>query len=256
MSGVLFLTAALLSATAYDQTFERAVAAYESGDYTQSIELCEQLVAEGVWAPEVFHNLGSAYHRAGHNGAAIANFERALQRDPELEPARVSLAYLLNTSEIAADTRTIPNPGSVGALVTALSRTQTLYSFAVLWCVFWILLFVRLWRPLPYLRGLLVFIAAGAFLMGFAAWRWDHPATHAVAVQPDVRALRVADAKDKEHFTLAEGERVSVERVRDNWIRVKNAQGQLGWVYAESLALVAPPYPRTYVLAQPQEGTL
>ena len=66
-------TLALLAATAFDQTFDAATAAYTEGDFESAAHLFEQLIGEGIEDPAVFCSAGNAYYLMGRVGAAVAN---------------------------------------------------------------------------------------------------------------------------------------------------------------------------------------
>lgn len=264
--GILTL-AVLLAADPYAEAFETANAAYLAEDYAAAARAYEDLVAEGVEAPAVFFNLGNAYYKQGRLGLAIANYERALRMAPGMEEARENLDMAVRQT-----------PGKLAKPMPPLwehnllfwhydlSYRATWWLAAGSWCVFWLLLALRAWRPLPYLRAALAaaVVLTGAF--AWSAWAKARAAPLAVAVDESV-PLRYGPDENEEVIVysprpgaqgvpaeLRVGDRVRVERRGAGWARVNTADGRRGWAPEEALAFVSPPYRRPPAMQQPGAG--
>lgn len=251
MTSVVVAAWALLGATAYNATFDRAVAAYERGDYAASIEAFEQLVAENIVSPEVFFNLGNAYRKSGRLGAAIANYERALYLDPAFESAAVNLSQCRQLTKGQFEQTALPSWDSRMRFLDGVTPSVAGALAILSWFLFWTLLGVRMVFPLKYLRrvaGLALLVTA---MLGSAAWVKAHPPLLGI-VQVDGATARVATAENAEaRFTLNEGDRVLVERREAGWARVRTSDGGRGWIPESALALVGPPYERPEPTLEP-----
>jgi hypothetical protein len=248
MITTLMTAAILLSAGFLDETFQKAADAYEHDDYATSVQLYEQLVAEGVVSPVVFHNLGNAYYRLGMVGPAIANYERALQLDPGMQNARHNLDQCVHQTEMRME-RPLPPVWEQSLLFWHYGLPRRVTSGVALgcWVLFWALLALRQFRPSRYLRlaAALSFILAIAF--GVSAWNKAHPALLAVASRPVVPVYHGTSADEVVRFQLHEGDRVTVNRREQGWTRVATADGEWGWTPDEGLTFVGPPYERASV---------
>src|SRR5207302_5004375 len=140
-----------------------------SGDLARAIASYEALVAEGVTSAELETNLGAAYLRQGRRGQAALHFERALFLDPGDDDARADLLEVRrgNVDKLEGEseeggTETLarihaPLPGGTAA--------SLLVAF---WCIAWVLLGLRLYRPeLPWM-GLASGIAFAIALLAAA----------------------------------------------------------------------------------------
>jgi len=233
----------LLGANVYTDVFEEGVQAYEAGEYGRAAQSYEQLVGEGVEDPAVFYNLGNAYYRSGDIGAAIANYERALQLAPRFENVRENL------DKAVGDTRQrlskpLPSDWEQSLLFWhyGMKRSTTGRIAVMVWCVFWCVLALRQWRPMRYTRraALLMGVLAAAF--GASAWAKAHPVALAVAHAESV-AVRYGTHDDETvRFELHAGDRVTVDRRQGGWARVVTVDGERGWAHEEALMLVGPPY--------------
>jgi hypothetical protein len=109
---------------------------YAGGNYEKSIEIYEQLVAQGVNDSVVYYNLGNAYYGFGDVGRAVANLNRAAQlapRDPdiksnlELARSQISEPFIEN------------DPGFIGILSRITDRWLSVNEAAIVALAFWFL---------------------------------------------------------------------------------------------------------------------
>ncbi len=241
MSYVFYIPLVLLFSV-YDATFEQGNEAYQQGDYTQAIQSYEQLIYSGVAEPEVFYNLATAYYREGRVGAAVVNYERALYLQPEFGAARDNLGRVLRDTE-----RNLPRPVTSSFMQnmvwnSKLSSRSLLIVTSISWIAFWSLLFLRLWRPLPYLRLVAAVFLFVAVVNGTAAYGRVQPSPLAVAIEERVPARFGTSDSEQVRFELYEGDRVLIDRIEGDWIRVVTASGERGWVRFSQLLEVGPPF--------------
>lgn len=244
------LAVALVTVTAsqaFQDTFSRAQAAYADERYADSARAYEQLIAEQVHDPVIFYNLGNAYFRLDEPGLAIANYERALLLAPGMSEARGNLARALRTS--GSQVTRPPTPEWEQALFfwhaslpPVVSRTLAL----TLWIAFWLLLAARMWRPFAYGRTLIALAFAGVLLTTGSAWLKSNPVPLAVVLDSSVSVHHGTNEEDGVRFELRQGDRVVLEEVRGDWVRVQAPVGDgrtdRGWTPRAGLALVGPPF--------------
>lgn len=239
----LLLLSLLLGADAFQETWSKANAAYETQDYTGAIQGYEQLVASSVEDPEVFYNLGNAYFHAGNMGAAIANYERALRLEPRMEPARLNLEQAIRQTERHL-ARPLPPDWQQALLFwdASFSPGTVWWIAALSWCLFWLLLGIRQWRRVRFLRSAAAVFCLLALLFSISAWVKYHPPVYAVAVQQRVPVRFGTTETEAVHFELLAGDRVLVDQVQDKWVRVATVSGERGWAPRSGIILVGPPY--------------
>ncbi len=233
----------VLGANAYQDTFANANAAYTAGDYAKAIQLYEQLVSESVVDPAVFYDLGNAYYRAGRIGPAIANYERALQLNPNYDHARENLAKAVQDTPHHLS-RPAPPDWEQSLLFWHynLSQSATYLLALASWCAFWVLLGIRQWRPLRFTRRAAVAAFVLAMAFGFSAWDKAHPQLLAVACDNVVPVHYGTNENETVRFELNVGDRVLVDKRIGGWSRVETKDGERGWAQDKGLVFVGPPY--------------
>ena len=243
MAPLFSILLTVVAAGVPEAVFAQANAAYGDGAHLEAATLYEQLISDGVHDPVVFYNLGNAYFNAGHLGAAVANYERALHLDPALERARANLEYALSTGaqQLA---RPLPPWWEQTVLFwhTPFSPRFSATAALASWLGFWVLLCVRQVRPYAYSRFLLTCVAVMALAFGASAWAKYHPPALAVACREQIPVYYAARPGNAVAFELLEGDRVRVEERQGDWLRIATADGRRGWAEANAMAVVGPPY--------------
>ncbi len=233
----------LAAGSAFDDSFQFGVEAFESQDYRESIRIFEQLIGQGVVEPAVFYNLGNAYYRSGLLGPAIANYERALHLNPRMEDAAENLSRCLNETERHL-MKPRPSDWEQSLLFWHYNfSTRTTYVIlGVLWVLIWILLAVRQFRKFPYLRRSAATVAVLTAAFGSSLWVKSNPSALAVASLERVPVHYGTSETETVHFELYEGDRVLIGARYNGWVRVETAEGERGWAKEDTLTFVGPPY--------------
>jgi HEPN domain-containing protein len=254
MANMLMCLMLASGAGVYNEEFARAAKAYEAGDYAAAIGAYEQMVGESVAHEALFYNLGNAYYRSGRLGAAIANYERALELDPGFDNARENLEKAVrDTRQHLA--RPLPSDWEQSLLFWhyLVSRETTNRLALLFWAGFWVVLGSRQVRPLRYTRRAASVLAVLALAFGGSAWAKAHAPALAVA-DADAPVTYGTNESDVVRFELHPGDRVTVDQRKDGWARVKTASGEHGWTPESNLVLVGPPYTRMDQTRKPATG--
>jgi len=243
MSTIVLAACLLFGSNGFERSFDQAVQESEAGNYDQAVALYRQLIAEHVIHPAVFYNLGNAYYRMGRLGWAIANYERALQRDPDFDQARRNLTRCLNQTKRGLARPQRPDwQRSLLFWHYGVAPRTTEALAALFWLGFWAALALRTYRRLPYLTHFIAGLGLLAVVFAGSAWTKALPEMRAVAVQETVPVYYGTDPSDAPHFELYEGDRVTVDRRQNGWARVVVVDGKRGWTPEPNLAFIGPPY--------------
>ena len=221
-------------------TFFHANALYKDGQYDAAAREYEELLHGGLTSGNLYFNLGNAYFKAGAQGKAILNYERARRLMPNDPDVAANLAYaqsltgaeacpppLWQRLAFPAAHRFAPG-GLIG--LTSLAYTLLLISLTV----------YRLWtrRPrwLAYTAvalGILLLVSGTSLAHQMLGDEWYD---QAVIVGDGETPARFEPAESGTvHFALKEGSLVSVLDRRDGWLQIARCDGRRGWVPSTSV---------------------
>lgn len=238
---IITLFAALLFPTilwAQSELKQQGDEAYKNENYQQAIKCYEEILSQGKESHEVYYNLGCAYFRMNELGAAIVNYERALQLKPSDKDTKenLSLCYSLTQDHI----QQLPQPliGSWWKSLVGLLSPGMWYGIlllvVLLLCamVAWFLLSCEIrQRRITLIASLFSFVllllVTGCSIQ---ATRSHNSHDNAIVMRPLVNVKVSPDAGSTDKFALHEGTKVKIEESLDNWCRVRIADGNNGWV--------------------------
>ncbi len=244
MIALLIITAFAGLSPDAQQPFTEANAAFERGDYQQALSLYKQLKdAHGIKSPALFYNMGNALFALGSLGVAIQHYEAALQLDPRFEPAQGNLAKALSATR-----RNLPQPDTRSVDQRLLIRYCPLSPMQCLLLAHGSLiavligLFAYQWRPLTrFLWGVCISACLACFFfvltLGVNATVDSKPKL-AVTLTPEAPVYFSMHETEQPRFLLYEGDRVLVDRIEGDWMRVNAHGGERGWTLKEHVALV------------------
>jgi hypothetical protein len=212
------------------QLFRQAAAAFES------------LVTDGARSVALEYNLGNTYFRLGELGRAILHYRRARQLEPSDAKLTANLRYARNRVEPS-----ITASGEQRLLRRLLfwhynTSLRTRFWFIVIASlVGWVGLAIWLHRrsnALALLSGLAIALA----LANAASAGWQlHDETHrppAVVVEGEY-VLRLGRGEGYDpamRQPLGPGVELRVLQQRGDWVEVRLANGQTGWLPAAAIA--------------------
>ena len=223
--------------------FRAANQLYDAGKFAEAAAAYEKIEPKTAYA---YYNLGNTWFRQDKLGLAVLNYERARKlapRDPDILANLKFARQRLGVDEVNTP------PHALKRFLRSVigSRTSTEWSAYELAALWWSVLAVGAWIYLPRMRtGLLVMAVAGfagfavsTFALSYQAIN-DHTAPAAIVVVTAAEA-RFAPMPDSTiHFRLVEGTEVAIREDRGQWLFVERADGQQGWVKAETIGRIGP----------------
>jgi tetratricopeptide (TPR) repeat protein len=268
LAGALFATGQEARAAALDDGQRQTLLAEANDTYATAVGIAAkdsaeakqgfsdaaakyQLVVDaGIQNSQLYFNLGNAYLQSGQTGRAIANYRRTLRLDPTNQNARTNLAYaesLLKKSESAT---AIPQGSTYSELAIVangwlnrfVSPAAVLTIAIVSWIGFWAAIGLRLcdvrvpWKTLAACALIVCAVAATSY----AASCQSAARSEAIVISSDM-ALRTGDGKNFSTVagaTLNEGQQIEWLKRRGDWVQVRTAQGQTGWMPDAAIELL------------------
>ena len=234
----LFLFVAYLQAQDPDAIFSQANKNYNLGSYEEALEGYDSIVQLGVHSPELYFNMGNAHYKLNRIAPSILNYEKALLLDPTNEDIQHNLRFAQNmTIDVIEE---LP-ANAFDAIFRRLSGAFSLPLWSGLVICFLALACLsfagyvqsRISRQKRRLFALSLLL--GTFsLIGFGlAWDKqirDAQQSEAVIFTQTTDFRSEPNLRSEVLVQLHEGTKVSIEDQVEQWVKVRLANGTVGWL--------------------------
>lgn len=230
------------SAPSYGQSPEavyvEANKLYQQGKFAEARDGYERVLHNGYESAELYYNLGNAYYKLGHIARAILNYERA----KKLSPGDEDLQYNLELVSLLVKDRVEAAPrlfvwdywDSIKNLLLMSTLTWVWYGAYII--VLASIGVMILSQSFMVRRLMLVCGATSAFVLlvslsVFIARLSDLDARDAAVVTADIVTIKNSpDSRSTDAFVLHEGVKVQVTDSVNEWIKIRLADGKVGWM--------------------------
>lgn len=223
--------------------FDSANASYSKGNYEKAIERYESLISKDLVSAELYYNLGNAYYKTNEIGLAILNYERAKKLDPGSEDLITNLKLANQKTEDKID--------KAPELFLTEWKNSILGLFTEKrWSILCILTFIcslilgtlfilspaRNLKKTGFFGGsILLIVAVIAFFMAAHKQRLDQSSSEAIIISPTATITGSPSEKGTKLFILHEGTKVVVTQEQSDWLEIRIANGNVGWIKSNLL---------------------
>ncbi len=225
------------------QRLEAANVAYQSGAYAQAAEQYEALLQEGYRSLALHYNLGNACYRLGKPGCAILHYERARLYGPRDADVRHNLQVV--RSQLPDDIEVL-SPFFLRAWWNGLSLAFSANAWSLLSIVFiwlgagglatWLLGHTRRLKQWGFVGGMILFmLCLFTFALSYNRNQLEINNKRAVIMQPEVALHSAPDTISTIVRQLHEGTTVELLDQINQWYKVTLANGEEGWLPANTL---------------------
>lgn len=228
---------------ALQDSLARANQLYSSGKYAESAKAYEAIAAKGYESFELYYNLGNALYKSNNITFAILNYERALKLAPKNEDARFNLE--MAKKQVVDNIDLLPEPGFlrwwhelIGSRSADSWASHTLISFFLFLLFFALFLFANTIRNKQLTFWLAVLALSYSLItFSFGSSQRSKLINHnsGVITERSVRMKGSPSETGTELFILHEGLSVQITDKLGDWIEIRLADGNKGWVKESSL---------------------
>lgn len=221
-----------------DGSMKQAEEYYRNAQFDEAIKIYEQLINDGYEGTSLYFNLANSYYRIGKLGYGILNYERALKLSPADEDVKHNLAF----ANLSTVDRIQPLPSfflfewweSLLASMTVNGWTYLAYLFFITLIIFISFYF---FAKTIFQQKLILFSGLGIltiFLIVLSLLivkiNREENVIGGVVIGQSVTVKTSPDEKGTDAFVIHEGLKVNLEDRIDNWLKIKLADGKVGWV--------------------------
>jgi len=234
----IFLMVSSMFAQNIETLMQKGNEAYQNNKYSEAIENYEKIIKQGYIGSELFYNLGNAYFKVNKLGKAILYYEKALK----LSPLDDDAAYNLKI----AKTRTIDKIKEIPQLFIVrwwniLLSTFSVNGWQIVVLVFYLLLLISIGF---YFLVKNISIQRIAFIFGFfnliafvisviiliTSYNRETGNNYGILQKSAVSVKISPDNQSNDAFVIHEGSKFLIEDKVNNWVKIKLADGKVGWL--------------------------
>ncbi|HEX9970624.1 MAG TPA: tetratricopeptide repeat protein [bacterium] len=226
--------------------FDQANKLYQQENYEQAIEKYLEIQNSGYESWQLYYNLGNSYYKTRQFGRAILNFERALKLNPKNEDIQFNLE-LANLSVV--DKIISPPQFITTTLFSDLKKLWGIQTLTFLALGFYLILaliiimkIISRRRAVQRILNLVLVPAVIVFLLIALTFvtRVNDSSTsrYAIILADKIDVLSSPGAQATELFSLHEGLKFKVEEIRDDWAKIRLADGKVGWVRKDFFEII------------------
>lgn len=216
---------------------------YTAAKFAAAVKTYEAIAAQGFESFELYYNLGNALYKTNNITFAILNYERALKLSPGNEDAKFNLE--MAKRQVVDNIDLLPEPGFLRwwhELIASRPAdgwgTQSLISFFLFLLFFALFLFattirnkqITFWFAIAALTYSLITFSFGSSQRSKLVHH-----NSGVITERSVRMKGSPSETGTELFILHEGLSVTITDKLGDWIEIRLADGNKGWVKESAL---------------------
>ena len=217
---------------------DSAKSAYSKGNFEKAISAYKNIIDNGLEAPEVYFNLGNTYYKTNKIGLAILNYERAKKLSPDDEDIlfNLKLANQKTEDKIEAAPQLFLSEWKNGIVDLMTEKSWSMLCIALL--ITGILLIgiyitstIKSVKQIGFFGGVVLIISTIiTFFIAQQKYNITKSSKDAIITAATVTVNGSPDEKGTKLFILHEGTKVSITQEDANWIEIKIANGNAGWI--------------------------
>jgi tetratricopeptide (TPR) repeat protein len=226
--------------------FTRATDSYNAGEFEKAIEYYQRIIDNGKHSAELYFNMANAHYKRDEIGPSIYYYEKALLLKPNDPEIINNLGYAQNMRLDAIDK--MPESAMTrfyNTVIGKFSFDQWAY-FSVAMLILFVLAYlayyllrIAIQKRVSFIISILALLLCVASL-SFAYLQYDayNSNNPAIIFEREVAITSEPNERSERIFTLHEGTKVYVLDELNNWMKIKIADGQTGWLPSENLKLL------------------
>ena len=239
------ILAILLTATVFAQAdlLQKANEFYTKDQFKQSIDVYNQILMTNMESPEVYFNLGNAYYKTGQYTLSILNYERAKLLSPDDEDIAFNLQVA--NQKVVDSIQELPGIFIVrwwNSLVNSQTTDRWAIMSIISFIVFLVMFGFYFFAKTSEVKRITFW--SGCFLLLFTISSWTFAAkqknrlvnhSYAIVMQPTVTIKSSPSEKGTNLFVIHEGLKVRITDKLGDWLEIRLADGNKGWLLTESI---------------------
>ena len=219
-------------------SMQQASEYYRNAEFDKAIDIYEQLRSEGYKGTSLYYNLANSYYRIGKLGYAILNYERALKISPSDDDVKHNLAF----ANLSTVDRIQPLPTFFlfewwETLLASFSVNGWTYAAYLFYIILILLIILYFFARTIFHQKIILFSGLGTLIvlvlivsLLVVKINREQTVISGVVVEQSTTVKTSPDPNSTDAFVIHEGLKVNLEDRLDQWVKIKLADGKVGWV--------------------------
>ena len=226
--------------------YHSANISYQKLDYENSIHQYEQLIKNKSISEEVYFNLGNSYFKAGNFAKAILNYERAKKLDPDDEDINFNLkiASLKVVDKIESVPEIFYKKWINQFSIFLPPDTFSIILIILVWMLFasaafYVAAHSVIGKKISFVFIVIIFcLTCVGGVMAARSHAIARIDKQSIIMSASVYIKSSPDEKGNDLFILHEGTKIDVLDELNNWIKIRIANGSVGWMKSEEMEII------------------
>lgn len=229
-----------------EELFNSATEAYNKADYNSAIENYLKIIEAGQHSTAVYFNLGNSYYKLNQVAPSIYYYEKALLLSPNDAEIKNNLGYAQNMTLDAIEVMPETGLSKIYNDVTGFLSFDQWGYIAVFFMILFVLLYIAFYslkyatqKRVAFVTSITsLFIAIISVVFAFLQYSDFQADQPAIVFENEVKVTSEPNERSQSVFTLHEGTKLNVLETLNDYKKIKIADGQTGWLNAESIKLL------------------
>ena len=237
LAAQVILVSALFSQTP-EEMMNNANSLYQRNDFAGAQKIYKELVDGGYQSPSLFYNLGNTYFRTGDLGYAIFYYEKAHKLSPGDEDIiqNIKIANSRTVDKIIEVPKIFITRWWEG-LVMSLTVGGWSFILLLVFALFLFYLALYILTRKNSMQRIAFFSGSGVlavmvlvFFIWLARLNIETGSSYGVLLDKSATVKVSPDSQSNDAFIIHEGIKFSIEERVNTWLKIRLADGKLGWL--------------------------
>lgn len=239
----MFIVGFAAQAQNLDSLFVQANKSYQQEDYLNSLELYTAIENQNVVSGELFYNMANVYYKTNKVAHAIYYYEKALSIEPNNKDILFNLEFAkrMTLDNIEELPKSVSQRFRDNIVLKFTYNTWAVISvsfaflFAILFLLYHFSYATSLKRIYFITSSITVIMVSLSLLFSYQNYQYATSTRTAIIFAQQAQVKSAPTKSSEVNFELHEGTKVFVLESLDNWVKIKIADGKIGWIEEDNM---------------------
>ena len=240
---LMFIVGFAAQAQNLDSLFVQANKSYQQEDYLNSLELYTAIENQNVVSGELFYNMANVYYKTNKVAHAIYYYEKALSIEPNNKDILFNLEFAkrMTLDNIEELPKSVSQRFRDNIVLKFTYNTWAVISvsfaflFAILFLLYHFSYATSLKRIYFITSSITVIMVSLSLLFSYQNYQYATSTRTAIIFAQQAQVKSAPTKSSEVNFELHEGTKVFVLESLDNWVKIKIADGKIGWIEEDNM---------------------